>query len=387
MPDPNDPSKLDERTFKGRAMTYYGRWTYKYEIASELGAAAALIIHETGPAGYPYEVVRGSFGREQFDLRAAAPGPERVPFEGWLSSATAQRVLAMAGRELAELKAAALRRDFAPVPLGVSIEARVQNTVREVDSANVVARLPGSDPARQGEHVAYVAHWDHLGVDEGAAGDRIFNGAVDNASGVAGLLELAGAMKRLPKAPSRSALFIATTAEEKGLLGARHYAERPLYPLATTVAVLNMDALNVWAPTRDLIFLGQDLSTLGDFAVAAAKPEGRVLKPDPEPEKGLFFRSDHFPFSKAGVPALSIEPGIEAIGKPEGWGLQKRKEYTAKDYHKPSDEVKPDWDLSGLAQDLRVVLRVGLGVAEAERYPEWNAGSEFKAARERSLKP
>lgn len=378
VPDPKNPTLLDEKTFKGRAMTYYGRWTYKYEIASEVGAAAAFIVHETGPAGYPYEVVSGSFGREQFDLRVPSSGPARVPVEGWLHVDTARKLFALAGRDFDALKGAAIRRDFRPEPLGLTLRARVVNETRDIDSANVVAKIVGRDPDLLSELVIYTAHWDHLGVDEKRAGDKIFNGAVDNASGLAAMLEIAAAFKRLPQPPRRSILFLAPTAEEKGLLGAKYYVERPLHSLSKTVALLNMDSLNVWGPTSDLSFLGLEHSTLEDWAEAAAKEDGRALRGDPEPEKGLFFRSDHFPFAKAGVPALNIQAGVDVLGEVPGWGRRKREEYTAHDYHKVTDEPKPGWDLRGMARDARVMLRIGLAVAESDGRPEWKRGSELR---------
>ncbi|MBI4347028.1 MAG: M20/M25/M40 family metallo-hydrolase [Elusimicrobia bacterium] len=376
--DPKNPSLLDEKTFKGRAMTYYGRWTYKYEIAGELGAAAAFIVHETGPAGYPYEVVSGSFGREQFDLRLPSSGPARVQVEGWLHVDTARKLFGLGGRDFDKLKGAAARRDFRPEPLGLSLSARVVNETRDIDSANVVAKIVGRDPDLLSELVIYTAHWDHLGVDDKRAGDKVFNGAVDNATGLAAMLEIAAAFKRLPRPPRRSILFLAPTAEEKGLLGAKYYVERPLHSLAKTVALLNMDSLNVWGPTSDLSFLGLEHSTLDRWAEASAAEDGRALRGDPEPEKGLFFRSDHFPFAKAGVPALNIQAGVDVMGEVPGWGRRKREEYTAHDYHKVSDEPKPGWDLRGMAQDARVMFRIGLAVAESDRRPEWKSGSEFR---------
>lgn len=384
VPDPKDPKRLDEKAFKGRAMTYYGRWTYKFEIASELGASAALIIHETEPAGYPWEVVSGSFGKEQFDVRGLPKPFERVSVEGWISSATARRVLSLSGHDYDRLKAAALRRDFKPVPLGTTFDATVRNAVREVDSKNMIARITGSEPERRDQYVVHSAHWDHLGTDPKLPGDKVFNGAVDNATGVAALLEIAAAYKRLPQPPQRSVLFLFTGAEEKGLLGAKYYAERPLYPLAKTVAVLNMDAMNPWGATSDIAFLGLEHSDLDRYAAMAAKGQGRELSGDPSPEKGLFFRSDHFPFAKAGVPALDIQAGMQVVGETPGWGRRKREEYTANDYHKPSDEVKPGWKLDGMALDTRAMFHIGLALASETGWPEWKRGSEFKAVRDES---
>ena len=386
VPDPADPSKLDPSLFKGKAMTYYGRWTYKYEVASEKGAAACLIVHETGPAGYPYEVVVGSWGRENFDLFTPEGNAKRVTVEGWLALETAKRLFNSAGRDFDALKAASLRKDFQPVPLGAKAEFSVRNQFRRVDSRNVVARLEGSDPTLKAEHVAYTAHWDHLGKDPALKGDQIYNGAADNASGTAALLEIARGFTLLKTPPKRSVLFLAVTAEEKGLLGAKYYAEHPLYPLAKTLADINMDVINLWGPTRDIVSVGLGNTTLDDLLAEAAKAQGRSIGGDPEPEKGSFYRSDHFEFAKQGVPALNAKAGVDYIGKPAGYGQLRRDEYTKNDYHKVTDEVKPDWDLAGATQDMQLLMDVGYRVSQATRFPEWKPGTEFKARREASLK-
>ena len=386
VPDPADPSKLDPSQFKGKAMTYYGRWTYKYEIASEKGAAACLIVHEAGPAGYPYQVVTGSWGRENFDLFLPDGNAGRVTVEAWLSLDKAKQVFQAAGKDFDALKATATRKDFRPVPLGAKAEFSVKNRVRRVDSRNVVARLEGSDPTLKAEQVAYTAHWDHLGRDPNLKGDQIYNGAADNASGTAALLEIARGFTLLKTPPKRSILFLAVTAEEKGLLGAKYYASRPLYPLAKTLADINMDVINLWGKTRDIVSVGLGNTTLDDILLEAARGQGRTVGGDPEPEKGLFYRSDHFEFAKEGVPALNAKAGIDYIGKPEGYGKAKRDEYTQKDYHKVSDEVKPDWDLAGAVQDMQLLMDVGYKVAQGEKYPGWKPGTEFKARREASLK-
>lgn len=386
VPDPNDASKLDEKMFKGKAMTYYGRWTYKYEIASEKGAAAAIIIHETGPAGYPWEVVSGSWGRENFDIKAADRNMGRVGVESWIQLEKAKELFAASGKNFDELKKAALSKDFKPVPLGAKASFTIRNTLREVDSRNVIAKLEGADPQLKNEYVIYTAHWDHLGKDEKLEGDQIYNGALDNASGTAGLIELAEAFTRLPSPPKRSILFLAVTAEEKGLLGAKYYANNPLYPLAKTLANINMDGINQWGRTRDIVVVGLGNSTLDELLADAAKLQNRMIKPDAEPEKGFFYRSDHFEFAKQGVPALYTDTGEEYIGKAEGYSKQKREEYTAKDYHKPSDEVKTDWDLAGAVEDLQLLFMVGYDVSQGDKWPEWKAGTEFKAKREAMLK-
>ncbi|MGQ0816331.1 MAG: M28 family metallopeptidase [Gemmatimonadota bacterium] len=384
VPDPSDASKLDPNVFKGNAMTYYGRWTYKYEIASEKGAAAAIIVHETGPAGYPYEVVGGSWGRENFDIRNPAGPGNRVKAESWIRLDKAKELLSAAGQDFDALKRAALRKDFRPVALNAKATFNIKQTIRDVQSKNVVARLEGDDDAD--EYVVYSAHWDHLGRDPNLSGDQIFNGALDNASGTAGMLEIAQAFTRLDERPDRSILFLAVTAEEKGLLGAKYYANNPLYPLNKTLANINMDGVNQWGRTRDIVIVGYGNSDLDDLLTQAAERQGRVTVPDAEPEKGFFYRSDHFEFAKQGVPALYPDAGVDYIGKPAGYGEQKRNEYTTNDYHKPSDEIKPDWDLSGAVEDMQLLFMVGLSVAEMERWPEWKPGAEFKAKRQASLK-
>jgi Zn-dependent M28 family amino/carboxypeptidase len=387
IPDPNDPSKLDEKMFNGKAMTYYGRWTYKYEIASQKGAAAAIIIHETGPAGYPFEVVSGSWGGENFGIQRPDNNMSRVPVEAWITYDKASELFRMAGLDLAKLKQAAIQKDFKPVALpGAAASFKIENTLRKIDSHNVVAKLEGGDPALKDQYVVYTAHWDHLGRDPELKGDQIYNGAADNASGSAGLLEIARAYTKLSPAPKRSILFLSVTAEEQGLLGTEYYAENPLYPLKNTLADINMDGLNTWGKTKDLTIVGLGNSTLDDTIADVLKAHDRTVTPDSEPEKGFFYRSDHFEFAKQGVPALDPDSGVDYIGKPSAYGKEKRDYYTEHDYHKPSDEVKPDWDLSGAVDDLRVFFEVGDRVAQASQYPEWKPGTEFKAKRDEMMK-
>jgi Zn-dependent M28 family amino/carboxypeptidase len=383
IPSAGDPAQLDTSVFKGRAMTYYGRWTYKYEIAAEKGAAAAFVVHETGPAGYPFEVLAAGWGQESFDIKAPDDNMGRVAVQAWLPVESARKLFEQSGMDFDQMKQAALTKDFRPVALPAKATVHIDNTVREVQSRNVVAKLPGG--ARADEFVIYSAHWDHLGRNTSIQGDQIYNGAIDNASGTAALLELAEAYTKLGAAPDRSILFLAVTAEEKGLLGAKYYAENPLYPVAKTVANINIDGMNQWGRTSDFTVIGLGNSSLDDVLREAAQAQNRTLQPDAEPEKGFYYRSDHFEFAKQGIPALYTDAGTHFVGKDEGYGQQKRDEYTENDYHKPSDEVKPDWDLSGAIEDVQLLFMVGYRVSQTPAMPTWSPGTEFKAKREQSL--
>jgi Zn-dependent M28 family amino/carboxypeptidase len=385
VPDPSDPTKLDPRTFGGNAMTYYGRWTYKFEEGARKGAAGILVVHETAPAGYPFSVVQGNL-REKFDLVTPGKNMERAAIEGWITLDAAKKIFALAGQDFEALKKQALTRAFKPVPLGVRASLAIRNTLRTIDSRNVVARLEGSDPRLKDEYVVYSAHWDHLGVGTPVKGDKIYNGALDNASGVATVLEIARAFTQVKPPPKRSVLFLLVTAEEQGLLGSQYYSINPLYPLNKTVANINIDGVNQWGRTKDLTVVGMGASDLDDYLRAAASEQGRTLRPDPEPEKGFYYRSDHFNFAKQGVPALDPDSGIDYVGKDAEYGKKKRDEYTETDYHAPSDQIKPDWDLSGAVEDAQLLCAVGYRVANADRIPEWKPGNEFKAKREESLR-
>jgi len=385
VPDPADPSKLDPKTFKGDAMTYYGRWTYKFEEGARKGAAAIFVIHETGPAGYPFSVVQGNL-REKFDLVTPDKNMSRASIEGWITLDAAKKILALGGQDFDTLKKQARTREFKPVPLGLKASIAIKNTLRTIDSQNIVAKLDGSDPSLKDQYVVYSAHWDHLGIGAPVNGDKIYNGALDNASGVATVLEIARAFTQIQPQPKRSVLFLMVTAEEQGLLGSQYYATTPLYPLNKTVANINIDGVNQWGRTKDLTVVGMGASDLDDYLKAAADEQGRVLRPDPEPEKGFYYRSDHFNFAKQGVPALDPDSGTDFVGKDPAYGKSKRDEYTEKNYHAPSDEVKPDWDLSGAVDDAELLLAVGYRVANADKMPDWKPGNEFKAKRDESLK-
>lgn len=385
VPAPGNATELDSTMFGGKAMTYYGRWTYKYEIAAEKGAAAAVIIHETGPAGYPYEVVSGSWSRENFDISNANKNMDKTAVEAWITTEKAKQLLSAAGKNLEQLKAAATKKDFKPVPLNATASFSIRNKLREISSQNVVAKLEGTDPQLKDEYVVYSAHWDHLGKDETLQGDQIYNGALDNATGTAGLLELAEAYSELSTKPKRSILFLAVTAEEKGLLGSKYYAENPLYPLNKTLANINMDVLNAYGPTEDVIVIGYGNSDLEDVLAEEAEQQNRRIVPESSPEKGSFYRSDHFEFAKQGVPALYAKSGVIARNQPANFVQQWQDDYTANDYHKLTDEVKDNWNLQGAIEDLRLFFRVGYRVANAEKYPEWRQNSEFKARRDTML--
>ncbi|HSJ25662.1 MAG TPA: M28 family peptidase [Longimicrobiales bacterium] len=382
----NDPgyATQDEALFRGNAMTYYGRWTYKYEIAAEKGAAAAIVIHETGPAGYPFEVLSSGHERPNFDIQSPDNNMSAVAVQAWMPEPAIRRFLSEMGHDFDELKQAALQRDFRPVELGGQASFELQQQFREIQSRNVIAKLEGG--ARADEYVVYTAHWDHLGIAAPVDGDSIYNGALDNASGTATIVEIAEAFTRLDHRPERSILFLAVTAEERGLLGAKYYAENPLYPLARTVANINVDGINQWGRTEDIVVVGRGNSTLDDVLAEAAATQGRRLEADPEPEKGFYYRSDHFEFAKQGVPALYIDAGTHFMDRDAGYGQQKRDEYTTNDYHKPSDIVKPDWDLSGAIEDARILFQVGYRVAQRAAFPEWAPQAEFRATREAMLR-
>jgi Zn-dependent M28 family amino/carboxypeptidase len=385
IPDPNDPSKLDDKMFKGKAMTYYGRWTYKYEIAAEKGAAAAIIIHETEPAAYPYAVVKTSWSKENFEIDRPNKNMDAVQVRSWVTLDVAKKLLADSGQDFDALKKAAITKEFRPVALNAKANIAIKQEVRSFKSHNVIGRLDGGDPKLKDEWVIYSAHWDHLGRHQELQGDQIFNGALDNASGVGTLLAIAKGYTKSKPTPKRSLLFMATTAEEAGLLGAKYYAENPLYPLEKTLADINMDGVNPVGKSHDLEGISFGNSTLDDMLADAAKRQGRVLNPNSQPEKGSFYRADNFEFSKVGLPSLYTGRGIDVIGKPSGYGKQKREEYVAHDYHQVTDQIKPDWDLSGAAQDAQLLFEVGYQVANGDQFPEWKQGTEFKPKRDEMM--
>ena len=381
VPDPANADQLDPKMFGGKAMTYYGRWTYKYETGAHKGAAGVLLIHETAPAGYGFNVVQGKTG-EQFDLVTPDKNMGRAAIEGWITLDSAKALFKSAGQDFDALKKKAATRDFKPVPLGVTASMTIANKLRTINSRNVIGRLDGSDPKLKDEYVVYTAHWDHFGK----TADGIFHGAEDDGLGCAALIEMARAFGKLPAPPKRSILFLAVTAEEQGLLGSQFYSVSPIYPLAKTVADINMDSWNTHGRTKDMTLTGYGASELDDYARDAAAEQGRVVHGDAEPEKGFYYRSDHFNFAKQGVPALDIAGGVDYLGKPAEFGELIRKEWTEKRYHTPLDVVMPDWDLTGTREDLRVLFAVGQRVAQADKFPDWKPGNEFKAKRDAMLK-
>jgi Zn-dependent M28 family amino/carboxypeptidase len=372
----NDPGLVDTTVFLGKTLTYYGRWTYKLEEAARQGAAGAVLIHTTESATYPWEVVRGSWSVEQFKLDQ--PQSPSLAFAGWVTEASARAALANAGGglNLDSLTRAAARRDFHPVATGVQALVRVHSALRRVASENVVARLPGRDARRAEQGVLITSHWDHKGIGPAIRGDSIYNGAEDNASGIAATLGVAKALTQLPRL-ARSIYFVATTAEESGLLGSEAYVQRPLIPLGQTAAVLNLDVTNVRGATRDIGARGGDRSTLGPVFEAAARAESLAVESEPD-VRGSFFRSDHFPFARAGVPALSIYAGDDFIGRPKGWGEEQENVYNQQRYHQPSDEYQPTFRYAGMAQEVRVTVRVARAIANDPSMPRWLPSSEFQ---------
>src|SRR5438874_94119 len=385
VPDSKDPSKLDEKMFKGKAMTYYGRWTYKYEIAAQKGAAAAVIIHETGPAAYPYSVVRSSWGKENYEIDAPNKNKDAIEVRSWITLDVASKLLTDCGQDFDALKKSAITKEFQPVVLNAKANVDIKQQVHSFKSHNVIGKLDGSDPKLQDEYVIYTAHWDHLGRHPELQGDQIFNGAIDNASGVASLIQLAAAFTKLNPPPKRSVLFMATTAEEAGLLGAKFYAEHPLYPLEKTLADINLGSMKVWGKAGDIEDLSLGFSTVDDLLAAAAKQQGRSAIPDSRPDKGKIYRADNFEFSKVGLPSLYIGKGEHLLSRPETAPLRSD-EFDSTDYHQVTDEIRPDWDLSGAVQDVQLLFEVGYQVANGDKFPEWKPRSEFKAKRDSMLK-
>ena len=372
----NDPGLQDSSVFNGAALTYYGRWTYKLEEGARRGAAAVILIHTLQSATYPWSVVRGSWSVEHFMLDR--PRSPSLDLAGWVTDSAARAALAGAGWDLDSLMRAAGRSDFRPVATGLTADIGVRSTLRHIQSMNVVAKLPGADSTLASQAVLFTAHWDHKGIGPVVGGDSIYNGAEDNASGVAAMLAAAQALSEARPRPRRTLLFIATTAEESGLLGSEAYVRDPLVPLGQTAAVINLDVTNVRGRTRDIAALGLDRSSLGELFRQAAATEGLSARGDPDPRKGSFFRSDHFPLARAGIPGLSIEPGVDFVGRPAGWGEQENDRYNAERYHQPSDAYSPAFTYGGMVQQVRVAMRVALAVANERQLPGWLPTAEFR---------
>ena len=381
----NEPPSEDPKFFGGRALTYYGRWTYKYEEAARHGAKAVLIIHTTPTAGYGYDVVRSSWGKEDPQLKLPE-GQPALALAGWVTQEAGGKLAAMAGKTVEDLLKAANSRDFRPIPLGVRIRANIPTTIRQIESRNVVAMIPGSDPNLQSQAVILTAHWDHLGIGLPVNGDAIYNGAVDNATGCGILIELARAWQSLEHKPRRSAIFAAVTAEEAGLRGSEYYAEHPVVPLGKTALNLNFDGFYPFGRTKDVSVGGADRTTIWPTVEEAARRMELTIKPEAHPEQGHYYRSDHFSLAHAGVPAFSISLGTDYYGKPPGYGEKVFEEYNDKHYHQPSDEYHDDWDFAGMEEVARFGFLIGTTIANQDKLPTWKAGDEFLSAREKSLR-
>ena len=380
----SDPGHDDAALFKGKAMTYYGRWTYKYEEAARQGAAGCVIVHDAAAVGYPWQVVINSWSGPQFGLPPSEDSAPRIALAAWLTGDAAHRLFTQAGADFDALKKSAAVRGFKGTPLAAKLSTTFHNQIRNVLSTNVLALLPGSQ--RADEVIVYSAHWDHFGRDPTLQGDQIYNGAVDNGTGVAALLEIADAFAHQQPPPQRSILFLSTTLEEAGLLGSRYYALHPVRPLAKTVAAINMDELIPWGRTHDMAIIGLGQSQLDDYLRDALKPLGRTVSADEEPEKGFFFRSDQLNFARAGVPVMFARDGFDKLDGGTAAGKAAYDDFTANRYHKPADNYDSNWDLSGLIEDVSALYAVGKRLADESTFPQWAANSEFRAAREASLK-
>jgi len=380
----NDPSPDDPSEFAGKARLYYGRWGYKYEIAAKKKSAGALIIHTRESAGYGWNVVESSWSGEQFEL-AHDPASTTSLINGWTTLEATRQILDMAGLNLDDLVASAQDRSFKPVPLGLTLSTVIDTRIRKVMTTNVLGLLPGSDAALKHEVVIYSAHYDHLGVGNPVEGDSVYNGALDNATGVSGLLTIAQAFSRQKTAPRRSVLFAAVGAEESGLIGSQYYSEHPTFPAGRIAANINIDGLNIFGKTRDIIMVGLGKSSIDNVLKDVTAWQGRVVKPDQFPEQGFFYRSDQFNFAKIGVPCMYLDPGVEYVGKPESFGKEMVEEYIQHHYHQPSDEIAEDWNLSGAVEDVGLLYLVGSSVCDNNAMPSWNKGDEFEAARLKAI--
>lgn len=382
----NDPpaTAAEPALFGARALTYYGRWTYKYEEAARRGAAGVILLHTDESAGYPWSVVRTSNGSWRYDI--ARRSGERTPFlkmRSWMTDDAGHKLMRMAGQDLDALRRQAATREFQPVKLNLKASIDIKSEIRRVESPNVAAVIPGRDPRLRDEYVIFTAHYDHLGIGApNKEGDTIYNGALDNATGVASMFAIAEAIMKMPLAerPRRSIMFLIPTAEEQGLLGAEWYATHPLVPLAKTAANVNLDSMNILGPTHDFVPLGAERSSLEPIVQAVARDRGLRVAPDPRPEQGSFYRSDHFPFAKVGVPSISLKEGADYVGRPKGWGEEKFRAYNTANYHQPSDEYRDSWDFRGMVQETEIALEIGRRVADADALPRFNPNDEFAKA-------
>jgi Zn-dependent M28 family amino/carboxypeptidase len=372
----NEPTSTDPKFFDGRALTYYGRWTYKYEEGLRRGALAVIIIHTTPTAGYGWDVVRSSWGRENPYVKMAAD-EKALAFAGWVTRDAGGKLLALAGKTVDELLAAADKPDFKPMDLNLRIRGHIVSKIRPLDTRNVAAIVPGSDPKLKDEVVIYSAHWDHLGVGTPVNGDAIYNGAIDNATGCGILLEMARAWAALPHKPRRSALFLSVTAEEGGLKGSEFYANHPLYPAGKTAIDLNYDAVYPWGRAKEIVITGAERTDVLPLAENIAKRLNLAIKPEARPEQGSYFRSDHFSFAHAGIPAFSIDLGTEFYGKPAGYGDKMFQDYNENHYHQPSDEFQSSWDFTALAQAAQFGFILGTDIANQDKLPDWRPGDAF----------
>ncbi len=382
----NDPgyATSDKSLFEGKAMTYFGRWTYKYEEAARQGAVAVIIIHETGAAAYPWEVVQNSWGGSQFSLLDDPLASSDLQFSGWVSNESARKIFKAAELDFEALTRAASGRGFKAVDMNLGLSLSFRNETEYPGSNNVAALLPGGRKAD--EYIIYCAHWDHFGVNNTFKGDSILNGAVDNATGTAALLEIAEAFASLPVRQDRSILFLSVTCEEQGLLGSDYYANNPLFPLEKTVAVINMDALNIFGRTKDMIISGYGYNQLDEYAIAVLDKYGRYASPDPTPEKGGYFRSDHFSFAKVGIPSMNLSAGVDNVEHGKAWGLAQSAKWISENYHKPSDNYEPDkWNFDGMIEDVKVYFEIGYNLSVTDRFPEWNPVVPFKALRDEMM--
>jgi Zn-dependent M28 family amino/carboxypeptidase len=379
----NDPpaTTAEPNLFGGKALTYYGRWTYKYEEAARRGAVGAILLHTDQSAGYPWGVVRTSNGSWRFDIaRGQNDSTPFLQFRSWVTDDAAHRMMKLAGQDLDSLRAKAATRDFQPVNLGVKARLNLKSEVKRVAAPNVVGILEGSDPNLKNEYVVYSAHWDHLGIGApNKNGDTIYNGALDNASGVAVVLAIAETIARMPagQRPKRSSLFLFPTAEEQGLLGAEWYSKHPVVPLDKTAANVNLDSMNVLGPTQDFIPLGAERSTLKAVVDSVARNLGLRVSPDARPEQGSFYRSDHFPFAKVGVPSISLKEGNDYVGRSREWGEEQFRAYNTAHYHQPSDEIRDTWDYRGMIQEGEIALAIGRMISDVPEKPRFNPGDEF----------